>query len=115
MDRPTEYFKNNMSLHLVPGVDIHSYFTFPSGHATIAFATCTIFATLSKSQLSKLGFFFLALFAGYTRVYLSQHFLNDVFAGASIGTVTATFLLVWMEKFKQGTGRKWLERSLLRK
>jgi membrane-associated phospholipid phosphatase len=87
-DRPWMVFQqeNKVSvLHLVEGVDTHIHNSFPSGHATQAFAIfmCLVFTSSNRSL--KLFFFFLALLTSFSRVYLSQHWLSDIVAGSLIG------------------------------
>ena len=88
-------------LHLVEGVRMSWYNSFPSGH-TATFVT--LFLALSilccrRKELplpAKCGIqivCFLCAFAGaYSRIYLSQHFLADVFAGACLSLVCVPFL-----------------------
>jgi len=39
----------------------------------------------------------LAILAGYSRIYLAQHFLEDIMAGALIGTIfgLVSYHLIW--------------------
>lgn len=74
-------------LTYVEGVDKHIHNSFPSGHATQAFAIFMCLAFTSKNQLVKLLFFTLALLTAFSRVYLSQHWLNDITAGSFIGVL----------------------------
>jgi membrane-associated phospholipid phosphatase len=57
---------------------------------------------LIKSRAWGLLFFFLALLAGISRMYLVQHFFEDIYAGAWLGTV-----LTWLiyELFER---KNWL-------
>ncbi len=87
--RPFAFFEGGQGLHLIPGVEMFSYFSFPSGHTTLAFATAFCLSLAAKKQVFKTLLLTLALFTGYTRIYLNQHFFEDVFAGAMVGTVTA--------------------------
>ena len=99
MVRPKKYFENMASLNLVDGVDVNSYNTFPSGHATTAFTICFCLVLLTTNKLLKFILFLAALLISYSRVYLSQHFLNDVYAGSLIGItfslLTYYFFFVW--------------------
>jgi membrane-associated phospholipid phosphatase len=81
-------------LKLIEGVDIVAFHSFPSGHALSAFALffCLLFVT--KNHLLKLLFFILAVVAAYSRVYLSQHWLIDVYVGSMIGFIFAVLLYV---------------------
>jgi membrane-associated phospholipid phosphatase len=45
-------------------------------------------------------FFFCALAVGYSRIYLSQHFLLDVFFGSLIGTIGTLIVFSEAVRFK---------------
>ncbi|MDP1725745.1 MAG: phosphatase PAP2 family protein [Bacteroidota bacterium] len=77
------------SIHFVDGVELNYQNSFPSGHATSAFALLSTFVLFMKSDYLKVFFLFLASYIAFTRVYLLQHFLIDVFTGSLIGTLTA--------------------------
>lgn len=63
----------------------HSY-SFPSGHATSAFA----FATAVSRELPAVGPFVISLasLVSYSRVYLGVHYPSDVVFGAAIGAAS---------------------------
>ncbi len=90
--RPKAFFQGIADLYFVPGVEVHSAYSFPSGHTTAAFATFFSLALLSRKKYMKVLFFLVALVVGFSRMYLSQHFLSDVYAGAIIGTVFSILL-----------------------
>ncbi len=81
-------------LKLADGVEVVAFHSFPSGHALSAFALffCLLFVT--KNHLLKLLFFLLAVVAAYSRVYLSQHWLVDVYVGSIIGFIFAVLLYI---------------------
>jgi len=89
MSRPSKYLSGEAQLHLVDGVDLLSGRSFPSGHATSAFALFLCFALISKNRAFKLACFVLACLTAFSRVYLSQHFIMDIYAGSLIGTLSA--------------------------
>lgn len=89
MPRPTKYFENTETLHLVEGVKMHAMNSFPSGHTITAFAIFMILLLITKNRILKTVFVLMAILAGYSRVYLSQHFLGDVLTGAIFGTIIA--------------------------
>lgn len=89
MVRPYKYFKGFASLRLVEGIEMLGSRSFPSGHATSAFALFLCLAMISKKNHIKLLCFITACLVAYSRVYLSQHFLIDVYAGSMIGTLSA--------------------------
>ncbi len=89
--RPVEYFRqiDPHQLHFVEGVDLYSVYSFPSGHTTGAFAMTIAIAFLYKSRKLDTAMFVLGALVGWSRVYLSQHFLEDVFMGSIIGILGA--------------------------
>ncbi len=111
--RPLTWFAENMpdiTLPLVEGVRMNHWLSFPSGHTTTFFV---LFFSLSiilctenikgKNILSFICFLF-ASFGAYTRIYLSQHFALDIFAGILIAicsTLVLYFILVKKSKNTQ--------------
>ncbi len=73
------------SLHLIKGVKIAMWNSFPSGHTTAAFAIFTILILYHKKKSLQYLWIILAILIGVSRVYLSQHFWVDIFAGAFLG------------------------------
>jgi len=59
-------------------------YSFPSSHATLAFALAVVL-TYKKPRFKKF-FFSLAILIGFSRIYLGYHFPGDVLAGAVLGT-----------------------------
>jgi membrane-associated phospholipid phosphatase len=97
--RPMHYFQNDDSFHVVKGVVIHFQNSFPSGHATTCFALFTTFALFWwENQKLQVAFLIAAILFALTRVYLSQHFFEDVLAGSFVGTVTAFIMGVYFPK-----------------
>lgn len=97
--RPVKYFEDTYELRLVDGVEVHHYNSFPSGHTLAAFACYGFFAFIVRMPLMKFVFFLIAFLVGYSRIYLSQHFLQDVVAGATLGTLVASigfYLMDWL-------------------
>ncbi|HEX3552880.1 MAG TPA: phosphatase PAP2 family protein [Thermoanaerobaculia bacterium] len=60
--------------------------SFPSGHATEAFAVASVVATEYDSGWVKVVSYGAATLVGFARVHHQAHFLSDVTAGAIIGT-----------------------------
>jgi len=114
IDRPWMIFqhKQELGLQLVEGVDNHIHNSFPSGHATQAFAIFICLAFISRNKLLKLLFFFIASLTAFSRVYISQHWLNDIVAGSLVGMTFSTVLYLW---FYQHPGLKYLNRPLFSK
>lgn len=63
--------------------DLLSDFSFPSGHATIAFAMATVLSKIEPKWRRWL--YGLAGAISLTRIYLGVHYPLDVFAGALLG------------------------------
>ena len=113
--RPLTWFAEHMpdvSLPLVEGVRMNYWLSFPSGHTTTFFV---LFFTLSiilcaenikgKNILSFICFL-CASFGAYTRIYLSQHFALDIFAGILIA-VFSTLSLYYFLVLKTKNTRFW--------
>lgn len=97
--RPAWVFRDNHNLRFVPGVEMNYFDTFPSGHTTVSFAFFFCLAFLVKNNWLRFACFFIALIIGYSRIYLSQHFLNDVFGGSIVGTLTSLLVLTLVVHF----------------
>ena len=118
-DRPVIVFEKyqDLALPLVEGINMHHSNSFPSGHASTFFDFCTCCAivlayyynynrradkndhrTWSLINVSMLLLFVFAAMGAYSRVYLSQHFLLDVFVGSIIGFVTPCLLYYFGRK-----------------
>ena len=113
--RPLTWFAENMpdvTLPLVEGVKMNHWLSFPSGHTTTFFV---LFFSLSiilcaenikgKNILSFLCFL-CASFGAYTRIYLSQHFALDIFAGILIA-VCSTWVLYYFLVLKTKNTQFW--------
>lgn len=87
--RPLYYFEHAEWIHLVAGQPKQYHLSFPSGHTEGAFAMMTFIALLLPKKWSWMTIllFIAALSAGYSRIYLSQHFFQDILAGSMIGTI----------------------------
>lgn len=94
--RPALFLKSINYMHFVEGVTLHNYNSFPSGHTASAFALAIILSVSVKNKWYGLIFLFLAAMVGYSRIYLSQHFMVDVFVGSLIGVFSgvATYLFL---------------------
>lgn len=131
--RPMIYFAEyypDVHLPLVEGVQMAKHYSFPSGHTTtffsLFFALCILLTYSARSSASlspysayrsslsqgqslcvQLACFFLAALGGYSRIYLSQHFALDVFAGAIIGTATTICLYPLLTFFATKRWAQW--------
>lgn len=69
--------------------------SFPSGHTTQAFAAASVLAAEAHPLWAKAGIYALAGAVGAARIVHDAHFLSDVVAGATIGTVTGRSVVHW--------------------
>lgn len=112
--RPS-YFFSASELNLVEGVQLHTHFSFPSGHTTAAFSIFLVLTLILTKKYKPLSliFFLLALFVGYSRVYLNQHFPIDIVVGSALGTVVTLFTFWLLEWFFDKMTFPWAEKSFL--
>jgi membrane-associated phospholipid phosphatase len=107
--RPVMFFKGSVDLYIVEGVKIHNRYSFPSGHAATTFGFFICIALVSENKLLKLACIVLACLVAYSRVYLSQHFLADIYFGSLIG-VAGGLVFYYTIYLHQGKG---LDNSLI--
>jgi membrane-associated phospholipid phosphatase len=99
--RPISYLSEIFPVHVVDGVTMRKAHSFPSGHTTTAFAMALIMAYMVNNKVWSVIFPLFALLAGYSRVYLAQHFPSDIFAGMCIGIVSAILSLMIYRAFNK--------------
>jgi membrane-associated phospholipid phosphatase len=114
--RPKLYFDGSIRpIYYVPNVEVLSnHFSFPSGHTVCAFTSALVLTYISPRR--RYGYLYLigALLVAYSRMYMSQHFFEDVTAGSFVA-VTVTFLwLSWFNK-RKFLQQDWWNRSLSKK
>lgn len=86
--RPKAFFQEGVYKHFLDGVTYTGWNSFPSGHSTSIFALATVLCLNTKNILLRITFMLIAFTIGYSRIYLGQHFLEDVVAGAVLGSVS---------------------------
>ena len=123
-DRPYRWFSLNMpdvTLPLVEGVRMSKYYSFPSGHTTSFFALAFVLCILVTSNtriprnyhfLIQILLFLAAAVGAYSRIYLSQHFPEDIFGGIFVGILITLLCYVVFVRFKD---RKWYNYRLFQK
>ena len=98
--RPSFYFKNLIedgSWNMIDGVELYEKFSFPSGHTASIFCLCMSICIFMKKKYFPLLLVLLAYIVGFSRIYLSQHFLIDVLAGALIGSLIPILTFKYVE------------------
>ena len=99
--RPKDYFALvSEQIHIINDITLSGGASFPSGHSTTAFALATSLALFSKNKQHAWLWLIPAILVGYSRVYLSQHFPKDVFAGALLGVSSAVMVYLMIEQFR---------------
>lgn len=109
--RPSKFFEGIADLHVVEGVKLYAYRSFPSGHSTTGFALFFVLALMVKNNGLKIFFLIMALLVAYSRVYLSQHFVIDIVAGSALGIVTSLLLYYYINPAIER--QSWSEKSLI--
>jgi membrane-associated phospholipid phosphatase len=122
----TEHFPD-IQLPLVNGVHMNLWYSFPSGHTTSFFAmTLAVCILITKSLSAKRSYsdsgltaiavqlllFFAATLGAYSRIYLSQHFAMDVFAGLLVGILSTLAAYAIFYRFQD---KKWYNYRLFQK
>ncbi|MFC4263523.1 phosphatase PAP2 family protein [Ferruginibacter yonginensis] len=93
-NRPVAVFRDlGKPLYIINHVKMNLSRTFPSGHASTAFLIGCTLAYLSEKIWWQLLCASFSIMVAFSRVYLSQHFTEDVLAGGIIGLVI-TFLVL---------------------
>jgi len=104
--RPVSYFSEHPgfpALRLVAGETMNGLHSFPSGHTTTAFSVFVLLSVLARRRRWGLLFLLLAVGVAFSRVYLAQHFVEDVLAGSALGTGLTLVVVGW--------GSAWLARN----
>ncbi|HEY0895686.1 MAG TPA: phosphatase PAP2 family protein [Sphingobacteriaceae bacterium] len=85
--RPVQFYQGAEDIRLVPGLEMHHWHSFPSGHAVTAFALATVLAALVPPPYKGYTWLLVAVaaVAAFSRVYLAQHFVLDIVVGSVLG------------------------------
>lgn len=113
--RPVTVFSQmHQTLYLVPNVEIDAWNSFPSGHTATGFCIFCVLALYAKNNFTKATCFAVAFLIAYSRMYLSEHFLIDVYAASIIGMVSALVIYKWMMSEKMFTKFGGIDKPLIR-
>jgi len=110
--RPVSYFSEHPgfpALRLVAGETMNGLHSFPSGHTTTAFSVFVLLSVLARRRRWGLLFLLLAVGVAFSRVYLAQHFVEDVLAGSALGTGLTLVVLGWLGPWLVRHPRPWHE------
>ena len=99
--RPMASGLDATQIHTVPGVEIHTFNSFPSGHTATAFTLflLTTYLFPNKYALS-IGIIY-AMVCGYSRIYLAQHFPLDLAGGIFVALLTLPISIFIREKLNK--------------
>lgn len=94
LPRPLEVYNKlgDFAINLIPGVEVHRFMSFPSGHTAAAFAMLFFLLRISSNIYQRLIILFLSVSVAISRVYLFQHFTRDVLAASLIGVILALLI-----------------------
>jgi membrane-associated phospholipid phosphatase len=106
--RPAIYLKNYYYPYFIDHVTLHNYHAFPSGHTASAFAMAAVLAFYVHNKNYSFIFLALAILVGYSRIYLGQHFPDDVLIGAILGFLTS--LICW--KYFDSLFQRWTKETV---
>lgn len=112
LPRPRRYFEDVPEEWLVEGVSNLSNYAFPSGHTVTAFGLCFFCALMFDRKGLTLLFLCLATLIGFSRIYLFQHFLEDVVAGSFVGVLVTAICYYFAKKWGGFWDNQSLQQSL---
>jgi membrane-associated phospholipid phosphatase len=115
MPRPKVYFSDQLDkIHFVKDMYILSVHSFPSGHTVTAFSAGVVITYLAKNKAWGGVLLFVALMVGYSRMYLSQHFFEDVTVGSVVGVMVTVIWLSYIDRKKFINSPRWNQGLLKR-
>ena len=88
--RPINFMDPDTIYH-IQGVDFHRLMSFPSGHTLTIFGLCVFVSLWTKNHWLTYLLLAIAFLVGISRMYLIQHFPNDVAFGALFGTIIGAY------------------------
>jgi membrane-associated phospholipid phosphatase len=112
--RPKLYFEIlEIPIQFVEGITVHSHNSFPSGHTLTAFSVFALLSAWRPKPFWSIMMLLFAVLAGYSRVYLAQHFPQDVLVGSLAGLTCSIVSFQLIEKYLHRSKTPWADGSLL--
>ncbi len=117
--RPIKYFEGIQEIYIIPGMDVHQFYSFPSGHSATIFSLCCFVALIisaesrMKSALMALMLFLIALLVAISRIYISQHFFGDIYVGSAIGVIVTLLVFKYLNS-SRFDNISWLDSNVRR-
>ncbi len=86
--------------YIKPYIPKLTSYSFPSGHATIAFSVAGIIVKMVKQKIYSIPIIILACLVAISRVYLMVHYPSDVIAGIILGLICSYLVLLIFKKIQ---------------
>lgn len=83
-------------------------YSFPSSHATLAFALATVL--IAKEPRWRGRLYTLAFLIAFSRIYLGDHYPSDVIAGSILGYLIGRFVLYGYHVYLASRGKRVVHR-----
>ena len=99
--RPMASGLDATQIHTVPGVEIHTFNSFPSGHTATAFTLFILTTYLFPNKYALTIGIVYAIVCGYSRIYLAQHFPLDLAGGIFVALLTLPISIFIREKLNK--------------
>ena len=96
--RPAVYLEKADYPNFIENVTLHNFHSFPSGHTASVFALAAVLSFAVKNKNYSVFFLLFAALVGYSRMYLGQHFMDDVFVGSLVGIISAIACELYFER-----------------
>lgn len=100
--RPRLYFEGEYLFREIPWLEPHLSNSMPSGHTASAFCLFAMLAFFSQKKSHGYMALLAAALVGFSRMYLAQHFLEDVVVGSIIGVSIASLFYIYFQKLQAG-------------
>ncbi len=95
--RPSKFFEGINPIRTLEGYPLYEWNSFPSGHSASAFTLAVVLTYILPHKHRHWFILPLALLTAFSRVYLAQHFFQDVVAGSIFGVLLTFQLIYWLE------------------
>lgn len=95
--RPSKFFEGINPIRTLEGYPIYEWNSFPSGHSASAFTLAVVLTYLLPYKQKHWIILPIAIITATSRVYLAQHFFQDIVAGSVLGVILTFQLIYWLE------------------
>ena len=92
------FFEGIHTIRTLDGYPVYRWNSFPSGHSVSAFTLAVVLTYILPNKHKHWIILPLAIITAFSRVYLAQHFFEDIVAGSILGVVLTFQLIWWLEK-----------------